>query len=182
MKVPYDKFYEEEEYFGNPLKDLIQFFDEYNKKGTVLDLGCGQGRDSIALSKMGYNVTGVDISEVGITQLMEKADKLDLDIKTVKSDIYTFPITGFEIVVMDSMLHFYKKDVEKESNLVMRLAKELKSNGILCNCMQKGKSRERLYKRLLKDTVEFEILYDDYSEYPDYGADYHIYIIKKVEV
>ncbi|HTL82467.1 MAG TPA: class I SAM-dependent methyltransferase [Bacteroidia bacterium] len=34
----------------------------------VLDLACGKGRHAIALSKFGFNVTGIDISEESITE------------------------------------------------------------------------------------------------------------------
>ena len=43
--LTYDKHYKAPNYFGEPYPELIQFFKEYEPKGHVLDLGCGQGRD-----------------------------------------------------------------------------------------------------------------------------------------
>ena len=40
----YDEYYQEPEYFGAPYNELVSFFAEYPFRGTVLDLGCGQGR------------------------------------------------------------------------------------------------------------------------------------------
>ena len=34
--------------------------------GEILDLACGKGRHSIYLNSLGYNVTGVDLSENSI--------------------------------------------------------------------------------------------------------------------
>ncbi len=50
MKHNYDKYYKDEKYFGEPYKGLVEFFKSYSPKGTVLDLGCGQGRDAVALA------------------------------------------------------------------------------------------------------------------------------------
>jgi SAM-dependent methyltransferase len=36
------------------------------ENGTILDLACGKGRHSIYLNKLGYRVTGVDLSEKSI--------------------------------------------------------------------------------------------------------------------
>lgn len=50
MTVTYDKHYETENLFGDPYPELIEFFDKYSRKGNLLDLGCGQGRDAIPLA------------------------------------------------------------------------------------------------------------------------------------
>lgn len=44
------------------------------KDGKILDLGCGQGRHSIALSKMGFEVKGVDFSEAHINYAISKRE------------------------------------------------------------------------------------------------------------
>src|SRR3990170_6301318 len=38
----------------------------------VLDLGCGEGRDSVYFASRGYDVTGLDVSAAGL----EKAERL----------------------------------------------------------------------------------------------------------
>ena len=52
MNVSYDKQYQTENLFGEP----------YSERGRLLDLGCGQGRNAIPLAQLGYEVTGMDIS------------------------------------------------------------------------------------------------------------------------
>lgn len=42
MTITYDKYCQTENLFGAPYPELIQFFPEYQRKGKVLDLGCGQ--------------------------------------------------------------------------------------------------------------------------------------------
>ena len=43
------------------------------KGSTLLDLGCGNGRISINLAKLGYNVVGIDISPLFINDAKKKA-------------------------------------------------------------------------------------------------------------
>lgn len=46
--------------------DNITEYLNMPENGTILDLACGKGRHSIYLNKMGYLVTGVDLSENSI--------------------------------------------------------------------------------------------------------------------
>lgn len=66
MKSHWEKFYKNKR---GPAKNLEQSkFAEFvftrfgfgNHNTTVLDMGCGNGRDSYYLGKMGYKVTGID--------------------------------------------------------------------------------------------------------------------------
>ncbi|HET8886105.1 MAG TPA: class I SAM-dependent methyltransferase [Salinimicrobium sp.] len=53
-----DRGYEEAELF---MKNLTTFL-KLKKGSSILDLACGKGRHSIYLNKLGYDVTGVDLS------------------------------------------------------------------------------------------------------------------------
>ena len=46
------------------MEDLHRRFLKYLEEGdTILDLGCGSGRDSLAFYELGYDVTPLDASE-----------------------------------------------------------------------------------------------------------------------
>jgi SAM-dependent methyltransferase len=45
------------------------------ENGTILDLACGKGRHSIYLNKLGYQVTGVDLSENSIAIANESSNE-----------------------------------------------------------------------------------------------------------
>ena len=53
-----------------------------DKTLRIIDIGCGTGRHAIELTKRGYNVTGVDLSENQIKRAREKAEEAGLTIDT----------------------------------------------------------------------------------------------------
>ncbi|MDD9901794.1 MAG: class I SAM-dependent methyltransferase [Alphaproteobacteria bacterium] len=74
----------------------------------ILDLGCGNGRDSAFFTSEGLNVTAVDFSGEGLKALAETMP----DIKCVQSDIrdITFPPQSFDIVYAHLTLHYFFDD------------------------------------------------------------------------
>ncbi len=57
-------------------RDLPQIIEKWGKKeGLVLDFGCGTGRSTRFLKKLGYDAIGLDISET----MIDKARELDPD-------------------------------------------------------------------------------------------------------
>lgn len=55
--------------------DNITNYLNMPENGTILDLACGKGRHSIYLNKLGYNVTGVDLSENSIAIANESSNE-----------------------------------------------------------------------------------------------------------
>jgi len=137
MTFTYDKYYQTENLFGKPYPELIEFFTEYPKKGSVLDLGCGQGRDSIPLARLGYNVTGIDNSKVGIEQMNRIAKTDSLKLNGQVADIFEFDnFVEYDFILLDSMFHFVKNDRMKEINFIKRIISEVKKDCLLVFCIQ----------------------------------------------
>jgi SAM-dependent methyltransferase len=55
--------------------DNITNYLNMPENGTILDLACGKGRHSIYLNKLGYQVTGVDLSENSIAIANESSNE-----------------------------------------------------------------------------------------------------------
>ena len=58
--------------------------------GKALDIGMGQGRNSLFLAALGWEVTGFDISEVGVKQAKAEAEKRGLKINASVGDVDKF--------------------------------------------------------------------------------------------
>ena len=128
----FDETYtEKEEMFGHPYRELQNYFKQYPIKGTVLDLGCGQGRDSLFLASLGYQVTAVDLSKVGVNQMMKQAEKQNLSLKGITADIFKAKIEGnFDIILFDMLLHGF--DDKQQTALLEKYSKLLNNKGIIC--------------------------------------------------
>lgn len=57
-----------------------------DKSGRILDIGCGTGRHSIELTRRGYRMTGVDLSESMLSRAREKAKAAGLAIDFRRQD------------------------------------------------------------------------------------------------
>ena len=51
--------------------------------GTALEIGMGQGRNTIAMARLGWDVTGIDISDEGVRQAVAEAKKQNVSIHPI---------------------------------------------------------------------------------------------------
>jgi ubiquinone/menaquinone biosynthesis C-methylase UbiE len=68
-------------FFGEEPSDFAQrVLDLFRKEGTrsVLELGCGQGRDTFLFGRNGVDVTALDYSESAVSGVKEKAKTAEL--------------------------------------------------------------------------------------------------------
>jgi 2-polyprenyl-3-methyl-5-hydroxy-6-metoxy-1,4-benzoquinol methylase len=66
--------------------DFIEKEINYNRSLHILDVGCGTGRHAIELTKRGYKVTGIDLSESQLQKAREKASEQGLEIDFRRQD------------------------------------------------------------------------------------------------
>ncbi|MEL6255326.1 MAG: class I SAM-dependent methyltransferase [Bacteroidota bacterium] len=137
MSQSYDTYYQQENLFGQAYPELLTYFGQFETKKKILDLGCGQGRDAIPLARMGFEVSALDASKVGIDQIKKVVKLEGLSVFAEVADIFSFGECGsFDFILLDSMFHFAKKDKEKESHLLEKLMTDMKVGAIMVICIQ----------------------------------------------
>jgi 2-polyprenyl-3-methyl-5-hydroxy-6-metoxy-1,4-benzoquinol methylase len=81
--------------------DFIEQEINFNKSLKIIDIGCGTGRHAIELSKRGYKITGVDLSESQLARAREKAQKQKIRIDFLKHDARNLPfLNEYDLVMM----------------------------------------------------------------------------------
>jgi 2-polyprenyl-3-methyl-5-hydroxy-6-metoxy-1,4-benzoquinol methylase len=73
----------------------------------LLDMACGMGEESVYFAKLGARVTGIDISEVGVASLKQRAahHRLDITALEMRVDPTAFPDDSFDRVHGLGILH-----------------------------------------------------------------------------
>jgi 2-polyprenyl-3-methyl-5-hydroxy-6-metoxy-1,4-benzoquinol methylase len=98
--------------------------DQFPDGGTALDLAGGVGRHALWLAEKSWQVTVIDISEVAIHKLGQKALDLGLTLNLFARDASEYP---FENAKFDLIVMFYHFD----RSLCARVLSALKPGGFL---------------------------------------------------
>lgn len=96
--------------------------------GEVLELGCGAGDVSLRLSRMGHQVTGVDISETAIAWATEKVREADASVDLHQGNVCDQNLLKgrkFDLIVDGNCLHcLFQTDRIAFYNNLKRLVKK----------------------------------------------------------
>jgi len=68
--------------------------------GRALEIGMGQGRNTIAMARLGWDVTGIDISDEGIRQAVAEAKKQNVTIHPIlaSADDFDYGTARYDLI------------------------------------------------------------------------------------
>lgn len=100
---------------GDPFPEFVAFAEGCDGRGrSILDLGCGQGRDAFLFAQKGFRVVGVDTSPAGIAQMIERALEEKLAIVGIVEDVRDYrPSEVFDVIVLDRTLHMLPDESDR---------------------------------------------------------------------
>ena len=113
--------------------DFIEKEIGFNKQSRILDIGCGTGRHSLELTKRGYKVVGIDLSDSMLKRAMEKASEQNLVISFLKHDARNLPFSDeFDLAIMlcEGAFPLMETD-EMNYQILQNASKSLKNRGKL---------------------------------------------------
>jgi SAM-dependent methyltransferase len=141
LRIVRDKFDQPEEvqfhseYVNFGLEDWEEaVVKKYLKKGgRILNIGCGAGREAIALAKFGFEVTAVDISPAMVQQAKKNAQDSGLTVKfqvTCASEV-SFPKDSFDYCLFSRNVYSFIPSRCLRVKSLSRVKKCLNSQGIV---------------------------------------------------
>jgi len=143
-------------YWGlEPAKILKKYSRVALKKGTALDIGCGEGRNSVFLAKNGFTVDAVDKEKSGINKL----EKLIVGNNINNINVFPIDILKFKFnKKYDLILAYHSLDFLKLSEikkLIKKIKKSVNSNGLII--MSVFSVKDLLYIKAVKILKKKEI-------------------------
>ncbi len=122
-------------------------FNKLLPSGKILEIGSGSGRDAKELMELGYDYTGIDVSD----GLLREARKVNPNAEFIKMSLYelNFPENNFEgFWSSATLLHIPKNRIDEALNNIYTVVKE---DGIGFISIKKGQG-----ERIEKDEPEME--------------------------
>lgn len=113
---------------GGPSHEVVELVPALPPGGKVLDLGCGEGRNSFYLASKGFDVTAIDRSEAGINKLTTMAERAGFPLSGIAADIVNVDIVEDYDLVMAHGVLYYLSNVEWR-DLLSQVKEQTKPGG-----------------------------------------------------
>jgi 2-polyprenyl-3-methyl-5-hydroxy-6-metoxy-1,4-benzoquinol methylase len=130
------------------------------KPGAALDIGMGQGRNTVFLATQGWDVTGFDPSDEAVRLAQAGAAKAGVKIHTqvASDDQFDFGVARWNLIVMAYVRSLTARDAE-------RIQRALAPGGLFI--YENGSDRDN---QLVKRFLAFRIVrYEDVDAFPDWN-------------
>ena len=76
--------------FGRPSSEIVSLAERLPAAASVLDAGCGEGRNARFLAARGFRVDAFDVSAAGIDKLTRMAARDGVPVNAWPEDLNTF--------------------------------------------------------------------------------------------
>ena len=134
------------------------FLDNYNYNDTLLDCGCGNGKNMIYANTLGYNSEGFDISENLLNICSEKG------LNVYYSDVLNFNCNKkYNKILAIAVLHHLETE-EEQKKAIINLSNSLSNNGTLLVSFWSKEKKYGTDTNIIKNKCD----YRDFNVGPNY--------------
>jgi len=122
--------------YGQECDFIEQLIDTYRTPTeksaySIIDVGCGSGNHSLELSRRGYNVVGIDISEAMVKHATAKANTANLPVPFHCSDVNTFtPAEPYDAALAMFSVIGYQTSNQEQLRFLRSIRRLLKPDGL----------------------------------------------------
>lgn len=115
----YDKRYAAEEFiWGTKPSAICQRVLQLmppDRPLSLLDIGCGEGRNSVYFARRGYRVSAFDLSAAGVAKTARLAAKAEVPITTFQADMNEYRLgQSYDILFSTGVFHLIPRRLRKE--------------------------------------------------------------------
>jgi len=148
-----DKFVSRSNIPLNPETSIVENI-AYFKKGSVLDIACGDGRNTLFFLENGFEATGVDFSSKGLERLEKFAQKSNYLVHTKQIDLSVANSLSIVGIFDNIIINHYRLSKEQLADIENHITDE----GILfiCGFGCKHKIDSKVKKADLIQEADFE--------------------------
>jgi tellurite methyltransferase len=135
----------------------------------ALDIACGEGRNAIFLASLGFDVTAVDISDVGVEKGKRRAEREGVAVKFILADLEDYSVTGNYDLILN--INFLLRGLIHEESAALSPGGVLLFDSILDSPKLPGKHNplfllkagelRRLFEPLPGAILRYEERYDE---------------------
>lgn len=124
--------------FGPPAVEILELADRLPRRASVLDLGCGDGRNALPLARAGHRVTAVDTSVAALESLRRAALReaagadpgAPLGMQLIHADLADMgPLSahGYDLIIAHGILHLLA--LPDRDRLIDRMRRQTRPGG-----------------------------------------------------
>jgi tellurite methyltransferase len=115
----YEDAYRQDSYYWGVVPsaicyDILQLMPPV-RRIRLLDVCCGEGRDSVFFARNGYDVTAFDVSDTGVEKTKRLAEMHNVPVNAFRADINDFRLdTDFDIIYSSGAFHYIRPELRDE--------------------------------------------------------------------
>jgi SAM-dependent methyltransferase len=114
----------------------VTYYSELAKQsgGPVLELGCGTGRCSLAIARLGIPVVGLDLSSSMLQRARQKAEEMGLTdhVRWIEADMTEFALNEqFPLIIIPYRSFLHLLSIREQLAALKRIREHLRDDGLL---------------------------------------------------
>lgn len=118
---PYDQRYASKRYYWGKkpsalcdrVIEIVGTSSDFRPK--LLDLGCGEGRNTVYFAQHGFEVVGLDLSLPGLEKTRRYAEEVGVHVEAIHADIVSYQLADtYDVIFSTGTLHFLPPEVRRQ--------------------------------------------------------------------